>query len=183
MTYVAFLRGINVGGNRIVRMEDLRKAFKVAGYSNISTLLATGNVIFDSNNEDTEELTDSLEVFLKKRFGFEIYVLLRTMKNIEKLVEADPFKGIKVTNETRRYVSFLNEYRKPSFDIPFETGNGHFKILRATKDEVCSLLILSEDSGTVDLMSIVEKEFGKKITTRNWNTILKLVKQDYGKHS
>lgn len=175
MTYVAFLRGINVGGNRIVRMDDLRKAFKVAGYSNISTLLATGNVIFDSDNDDLEELTDSLEIFLKKRFGFEIFVLLRTMNNIKRLVESDPFKGIKVTNETRRYVSFLNEYKKPNIKIPYEAGNGHFKILRVTPDEVCSLLILSPESNTVDLMGIVEKEFGKKITTRNWNTLLKLM--------
>lgn len=175
ITYVALLRAINVGGNHIVRMEELRRAFKVAGYTNISTLLATGNVIFDSPNEDIEELTDSLEIFLKKRFGFDIPVLLRTMENLKQLVDSDPFKGIKVTNETRLYVSFLSEPRKPSFKVPYVSDNGLFKILRVTPEEVCCMLTLSQDGDSTKLMGMVEKEFGKRVTTRNWNTIKKLV--------
>ena len=175
MKYVALLRAINVGGNHIVRMEELRKAFKVAGYKNISTLLATGNVIFESSNEDIEELTDSLEIFLKKRFGFEIPVLLRTMDSIKALYASDPFKGIKVTNETRLYVSFLSEPKRPSFKIPYESENGLFKILRVTPEEVCCMLTLTQDGDSTKLMGIVEKEFGKRVTTRNWNTIKKLV--------
>jgi len=175
MKYVALLRAINVGGNHIVRMEELRRAFKVAGYSNISTLLATGNVIFESSNEDIEELTDSLEIFLRKRFGFEIPVLLRTMDNIKALFASDPFKGIKVTNETRLYVSFLSEPKKPSMKIPYESENGLFKILRVTPEEVCCMLTLTQDGDSTKLMNIVEKEFGKRVTTRNWNTIKKLV--------
>ncbi|MFS8130846.1 MAG: DUF1697 domain-containing protein [Candidatus Dojkabacteria bacterium] len=175
ITYVALLRAINVGGNHIVRMEELRKAFKVAGYSNISTLLATGNVIFDSSNEDSEELTDSLEIFLKKRFGFEIPVLLRTMDSIKKLHVSDPFKGIKVTNETRLYVSFLSEPKKASIPIPYESEGGFFKILSATKEVVCSVLILTQEGDSTKLMNTIEKVYGKRVTTRNWNTIKKLV--------
>ncbi|MEO6729162.1 MAG: DUF1697 domain-containing protein [Candidatus Dojkabacteria bacterium] len=175
ITYVALLRGINVGGNHIVRMEELRKAFKVAGYSNISTLLATGNVIFDSPSEDLEELTDSLEIFLKKRFGFEIPVLLRTMDNLKKLHNSEPFKGIKVTNETRFYVSFLSEPKKASIPIPYESEGGFFRILSATPEIVCSVLIVSPTSDTVKLMNTIERVYGKRVTTRNWNTIKKLV--------
>ncbi len=159
----------------MVRMEELRRAFKVAGYTNISTLLATGNVIFDSPSEDLEELTDSLEIFLKKRFGFEIPVLLRSMDNLKQLVESDPFHGIKVTNETRLYVSFLSEPKKPSMKIPYETENGLFKILRVTSNEVCSVLTLSQNGDSTKLMNVIEKEFGKRVTTRNWNTINKLI--------
>jgi uncharacterized protein (DUF1697 family) len=74
------------------------------------------------------------------------------------------------------YVTFLTEKHQSSLKIPYESPDKNLKIIRATASEVCSVVTLSPNTGTVDLMSFLEKEFGRKITTRNWNTIGKILK-------
>jgi len=72
------------------------------------------------------------------------------------------------------YVTFLSETSDTSLEIPYESPEKDLRILRASNHEICSVLILSQKRGTVDLMSFIEKEFGKNVTTRNWNTVKKL---------
>ena len=117
-----------------------------------------------------------METLLEKHFGFPIPVLIRSTQEIEKLIASDPFKGIKVTDDTRLYVTFLSEPGKSTLHIPYSSHEGHFRILKATSTELLSVLIVDHAMGTVDAMTIIEKEYGKKVTTRNWNTVLKLVK-------
>lgn len=66
--YVAFLRGINVGGHGLIKMIDLKKAFEKMGFENVRTLLASGNVVFESEQTDNKALTTEIESFLKKAF-------------------------------------------------------------------------------------------------------------------
>jgi uncharacterized protein (DUF1697 family) len=109
-------------------------------------------------------------------FGREIGVLVRKVEELRRLAEANLFVGVKVTAQTRLYVTFLAEKDQSSLKIPYESPDKNFKIIRASGREVCSVATLSPSSRTVDLMSILEKEFGRKITTRNWNTIEKILK-------
>ena len=74
--YLALLRGINVGGNKMIKMEDLRKAFEGSGYQHVRTLLASGNVIFEAPKTKSEILSKTIEAKLKTEFGHEIGVLL-----------------------------------------------------------------------------------------------------------
>lgn len=171
--YVAFLRGINVGG-KMVKMEALRKAIEELGYEHVKTLLNSGNVVFEAEEKNEKKLQQVIEEKLEKVFGFHIDVLLRTQKNIQALVSADPFKGIAVTPQTRLYVTFLSEKSVHALKIPYESPEKDFRILRVTDTEVVSVLTLSEKRGTTDVMKIPEKEFGKLITTRNWNTVKKI---------
>jgi uncharacterized protein (DUF1697 family) len=97
--------------------------------------------------------------------------MLRTFQEIEELLTADPFKKITVTPQTRIYVTFLSEKAKSTLQIPYASAKKDFQILR-----VCSVLELSPRRETVDLMSFIEKEFGKKVTTSNWNTLLRISK-------
>jgi uncharacterized protein (DUF1697 family) len=174
-TYVALLRGINVGGNKKVPMADLKKILELMGYKNVKTLLASGNVLFDALKTDLISLTKKIAAKLETSFGFTIPVLMRTKEEIQKLVKSDPFKGIKVTPDIRLYVTFLSEKPKSALKIPFKSADGDFVILRVTDDAVISVLDLSKGMGTIDSMAIIEKEFGKNVTTRNWNTVLKLI--------
>ncbi|MGH7884614.1 MAG: DUF1697 domain-containing protein [Thermodesulfobacteriota bacterium] len=172
--YVAFLRGINVGGRKKIKMAELQEAFESSGFQNIKTVLASGNVLFETPKTNTNVLIKNIEENLKKTFGFEVGVIVRTLEDIQKLVDVNPFKNIKVTPQTILYVTFLSEKPNNRLNIPYESPNKDFKILSVSESEVLSVLILTSKFNTTDSMKILEKEFGKKITTRNWNTLKKI---------
>jgi len=161
-TYIAFLRGINVGAK------------------NVKTLLASGNVIFETKLTNLEQMRTKIETTLEKEFGFTIYVILRKKEDIKKLITDNPFKHIVVTPETRFYVTFFSEKPQPKA-IPYKSPEKDLKILRISENEVCTFLTVSKNRGTTDMMEFLEKEFGsppseagKKMTTRNWNTVKKI---------
>jgi uncharacterized protein (DUF1697 family) len=173
--YAAFLRGINVGGHKTVPMEGLKKTFASLGFQNVKTLLASGNILFDAPETTIVELTQKISAYLEKIFGFEIGVLVRTKVEIQKLTDSAPFKKIRVTPQTRLYVTFISGKPKGALKIPYESPGKEIRILQASDSAVLSVVTLSPGVGTIDLMGILEKEFGKNITTRNWNTIIKMV--------
>src|SRR3990172_6205559 len=161
--YIAFLRGINVGGRKIVKMEELKKAFESLGLKNAKTFLASGNVLFDAQKTDLLSLGKRIEEGLKKKFGLEVNVILRTVREIQELADSNPFIKITVTPQTRLYVTFLSERPKAGIRIPYETPEKDFKIVHVSDFEVCSVLTLSPNRGTVDAMSILEKTFGRNV--------------------
>lgn len=173
--YVALLRGINVGGNKKVPMATLKKALEGAGYANVKTLLASGNVLLDGKEKTAAALRKNLEPLLEKTFGFPIPVIARTAGDLKELAKGDPFKGVTVDGDTRLYVTFLGASTpKGTIAIPYESPDKTFRILRATPTHVASVLRLG-GTRTVDAMAVLEKEFGKDVTTRNWSTVLKLL--------
>ena len=176
INYAAFLRGINVGGRKPVPMQKLKKALESLQFKNVQTLLASGNVVFEAPPLDTIALEQKIEETLKKTFGQEIGVFIRTLKELQHLSDSQPFKGINVTPQTRLYVTFFSEKPKRSLKIPFISPDKSFNILHVSGREVCSVLTLSPNSGTLDLMKVLEKEFGRKVTTRNWNTVIRVLR-------
>jgi uncharacterized protein (DUF1697 family) len=89
MKYVALLRGVNAGKRRRVDMKRLKTLFESLGYTNVSTYLNSGNVIFDSSNKQYE-ITEEIVSCLKKNLGFEIQTLVKTKKQIEEIAKAIP---------------------------------------------------------------------------------------------
>ncbi len=179
IAYAAFLRGINVGGHRSVKMDKLKKVFESLGFMNVKTLLASGNVVFQAPSMSASVLNKQIEEKLKKTFGFEIGVLSRTIRELQRLDEAKPFAGIKVTPQTRLFVTFLTEKPAGSLKTPYVSPGGNFKILRASKCEVCSVLTITDVRRGMQFMAVLDKEFGRKITTRSWSTIIRIL--DAGK--
>jgi len=175
--YTALLRGINVGGHHKVPMAELKKLLEGMGFADVKTLLNSGNIIFNSTQETIEMLEDKMSSQLENRFGFPVPVLVREGKVIQAMISADPFKDVEVTKNIRLYVTFLQQppEEKIPFDIPWTSDDDSFKIISATEMEIFSILDLSRGR-TVDSMAILEKNFGKNITTRNWNTILRIGK-------
>ena len=173
--YVALLRGINVGG-KIVKMDELKKILTAMRFKNVKTLLASGNIVFDTDKNESEKLEKTISEKLEKHFGFTIFVLLRTIGDIQKLIAKNPFQGIAVKPETRLYVTFLTEKPNSKLHIPYENPEKDLKILSVTDSEACTVITISTDRNTTDMMGLLEKEFGKKVTTRNWNTVQKLAK-------
>lgn len=198
MQYAAFLRGINVGGKVLIKMDDLKKLFEKAGFTNVKTILASGNVIFDTEvSPDAAE--KKAEELLRAKYKRDIFVLVRSIDDLEKLHKRDPFKGIKVTKNTRLYVTFCRE--KPKGLKPQKHPG--FVILSIKDREIFSVLELPSKSShayspagelrdpasapsasglatgphprlTPDVMKIMGKEVGV-MTMRNWNTVQKVL--------
>ena len=174
MRYVAFLRGINVGKRR-VKNDALGKVFADLGFENVKILIASGNVLFDAEATSESTLTKTVEHALEKALGFDVSVMLRSIPELQAMLDRDPFKGVEVTKQTRLYVTLLAEKTKSTLKLPYASEDGRFRILSRSDREVYSVLALEEGARTVDLMAILEKEYGKGATTRNWNTIQKAV--------
>ncbi len=173
--YAALLRGINVGGNKKVPMADLKKLLEKAGFTNVKTLLASGNVILEATEKDPMKLRKNLEMLIEKKFGFPVPVIIRTIDALHALSKTNPFKGIPVTEATRLYITFLSDTPTSTLKIPYTSPDKFMTILAVTDGEVISVLTVTADRGSVDSMAIIEKEFGKNVTTRNWNTVQKMI--------
>lgn len=168
---IALLRGINVGGHHKVPMAALAKAMEQLGCSGISTLLNTGNVLFNAPGETLSET--AIEIHLQNVFGFPIPVILRTFDELSELVQTDPFKDVTVTKDTRLYVTFLKNKPTTALQLPYFSADRSFQIISVSSTAVLSILDLSIGK-TVKGMDDLEKLFGKEVTTRNWNTVVKL---------
>lgn len=177
--YAAFLRGINVGGNNPVPMAALKKLFEQLGFGGVKTLLASGNVAFEAVEQNEAKLRDTITGALEKKFGFKIGLILRSVAHLEQLIASNPFKSIDVTPDTRLYVTFLSGEgtRAGQLKVPYEAVGKNFKILKATGTEVFSVAWLGKGAQTVEAMAVIEKEWGRTVTTRNWNTVNKLLAQ------
>ena len=174
--HAAFLRGINVGGHKLVSMNRLAQAFESLDFKNVRTLLASGNVLFDAPPRSRAGLVRRIEARLEQTFGHEITVILRRLDELQALAALNPFRRIRVTPRTRLFVTFLSEKPRTRLKIPYTSPDKSFRILRLARGEVCSVLTLGPQwSRNLRQMDILEKEFGKKITTRSWSTVLRVL--------
>lgn len=172
--YVILLRGINVGGHHKVPMKDLKNELGKMSFKNIVTLLNSGNIILDTEKTTEIKLETELSQSLEKIFGFPIPVIVRDAEEIVYITELNPFKNIEVTKDIRLYVSFLKDKPKTELELPWKTEDASYQILDISKKVIFSVLDLSVTKTTKG-MDMLEKMFGKDITTRNWNTIEKIV--------
>ncbi|HEY9227397.1 MAG TPA: DUF1697 domain-containing protein [Gemmatimonadaceae bacterium] len=107
--YVALLRAINVGG-RTVKMDKLRALFETLELRNVETLIASGNVLFDSTAKDVPALETRIERHLEKSLGYKVETFVRTAAELAGVVKGTPFAGSKVHTEANAlYVGFLKE--------------------------------------------------------------------------
>lgn len=174
--YLAFLRGINVGGHHKVPMAELQKMMEKLKFENVVTLLNSGNIVFDAAAASPKSLEQIIARQLEKDFGFPVPTILRKAEVIEKLLENDPFKNIEVTKDTRFYVSFLKDEIEVELSLPWVSDDGSFLIVDKQNKTIVSVLDLSI-TRTPKGMEALEKLFGKDITTRNWNTIKRIEKK------
>jgi uncharacterized protein (DUF1697 family) len=171
--YVAFLRAINVGGNTIIKMADLKQMFDSFGLKNVQTYIQSGNVIFESE-ENAEALEKRIEPELEKASGFRIKLFVRTMRELQSLVSKSPFTA---TGEEIAYVAFLDQ--KPAKKqsqalLSFTSAADDFKVKGR------EIYILRRDrEKSVFSPNFIEKTLKLSTTTRNMTTLTKIVEK-YG---
>ncbi len=169
MKYVAFIRGINVGGNTIVKMVDLKELMEALAFKDVRTVLASGNVLFTVEGR-AAGLEKKIETTLKQKYRREISVLVRTVDALQKIEKRQPFKGIKVTKNTRLYVTFCKTKQNA---ITTQKHPG-YQILGTSDNEIFSVLELSSKVKTPDVMKLLGAKIGIS-TMRNWNTVQKII--------
>lgn len=174
-SYAAFLRGINVGGHHKVPMAQLKKCMEEMGLGNVKTLLNTGNVVFACNSEEAGMLEKRLEAKLAEEFGFNIPSMVIPMEELQQWIEADPFSRVDIHPDIRLYISIIRSGSMARAGSPDSFDDGAFTIISREGRMVASVLDLSLTK-TVKGMEALEKLYGKDITTRNWNTIIKVSK-------
>jgi len=167
--FICLLRGINIGKHNKIKMADLRAMFTEMGVANVKTLLATGNIAFDS---ETPVPAEDIQAAIQKTFGFEIATMVHPQADIQALVARDPFADVTVTPETRLHVTFLPNADPLPFETPFDEGR--FTIIHADDLALFTVLVSTPSSGTPDFMQFMDKTFGKLVTTRTWNTVQKI---------
>ena len=170
---VAFLRGINVGGHHKVPMGELKATLTSMGFSNIKTLLNSGNVVFTTSPTEIAALEKDMAEVLKQKFGFPIPVLIRKTEDIQRIVASNPFKDIEVHKDLRLYITFLRNDVKDNLNLPWTSPDGAFRILSSDDKMLVSTVDISKTK-TTDAMGLLEKHHSKDITTRNWNTLVKI---------
>lgn len=174
MEYAAFLRGINVGGHHKVKMEKIVGAFENAELKNVRTYLQSGNVVFESASGKSGALTAAIEKELRKSAGFDIPVILRRIEELRKINESNPFGKYSSDPDVKRYVLFLSSVPESYPAIPFTSPNKDTEVIAVEREGV--FIICRKINGRYGFPnSRLDKLFGGISTSRNWNTILKLL--------
>jgi len=89
--YLALLRGINVSGKKIIKMEDLRRLIEASGYTDVKTYIQSGNIVFGSNIKSKSVIAKAIEEIIEKNYGFDVSVFVINRNNLEKAIDNNPY--------------------------------------------------------------------------------------------
>ena len=171
--YIAFLRGINVGGKRLIKMQDLIKLFASLNYDSIRTYLQSGNVVFKSKETDLLALLSTLENAIFEYFKFEVKVILRRTSDLKVLLESNPYLLENDMDTSNFYVTFLetipDSFLVKNLNLDFRIPDT-FKIIGK---EV--FIHITKGYGNTKINnSFFENKLHLSATTRNWKTVNEL---------
>ena len=172
--YVALLRGI-APTNPNMRNDKLRRVFEKLGFANVKTVVSSGNVVFESPSRSVRKLEDRIEEALPKELGFKSTTIIRSQKQLQQLVDKNPFKSREHSQKSSLNVTFLKKKRKKDKKFPYEKDTREYRLLEMYDGAICSVIDLTS-AKTPDLMVWLEKKFGKEITTRTWKTVERILK-------
>lgn len=171
MVYIAFLRGINVGGH-MIKMERLRELFAELGFTNVRTYIQSGNVFFETAETDRQVLSDTIERHLREALGYDVPVFLRTIPELEQIVANDPFQGLNITPDMRACVTFTSDSIPSDLALPLRSPKRDMEIVHTTDHEAYVVwhIVDGRPPGAYTF-----KALGDKTTTRFFHTTIKIL--------
>ncbi|HSI53484.1 MAG: DUF1697 domain-containing protein [Ramlibacter sp.] len=164
--YVAFLRGVSPLN---AKMPELKACFEGAGFTKVKTVLASGNVVFDSRAASDTALERKIEKAMEKDLDKSFYTIVRSVESLQALLDADPYKRFKLPADAKRVATFVREPAEGKLKLPIELEGA--RILAVEGREIFSAYV--PQPGDPVFMRLIEKTFGKNITTRTWETVRK----------
>ena len=173
--YIAFLRGINVGGSKVIKMNYLADMFTSFGFKNVKTFIQSGNVIFESSMINNDEVKSKIEKGLYKFLGYQVEVFLRTPEDIFNIIKVNPFKKEIAEPNIKLYVTLLSKAPENKIKKAAAAYDNEFESFKIKNSEVYILIRKNDIQKTVFSTNFLEKKLGLVGTTRNWNSINKIL--------
>lgn len=169
--WIALFRGINVGGNNILPMAELRKDLAALKLDNVQTYIQSGNVVFDSTAKSANTLSKKISAMVEKKHGFKPHLLLLNSEQLQNSIEANPFPQAEAEPKTLHFFFLAKPAKKPNVDA-----------LDAARIATESYVITDEvfylhapdGIGRSKLAANAEKHLGVVTTARNFRTVAKL---------
>jgi uncharacterized protein (DUF1697 family) len=167
-TYIAMLRGINITGHKIIRMENLRASFEALGFRQVKTYVQSGNVVFET--EPDASLAGKIQKKILADNGFNVSVLLKTPQDMARVIRNNPWLKMKGIDDSRLYVTFLSAPAPSTAESALKglaKGRERFHVGRREIYLYCpNSYGKSKLSNTA-----IEKKLGMVATTRNWRSV------------
>ncbi|MDB6057138.1 MAG: hypothetical protein JWO95_982 [Verrucomicrobiales bacterium] len=155
-----------------LKMSDLKKCLEGAGFTNVKTLLSSGNVAFDSSTKSDAAIERQIDTALLKDVGRSFLTIVRSVAELQALIDSDPYQDFKIVSDAKRVVTFARKLSEPKQRLPIEKDGA--RILIAREREAFSAYVPGP-RGPV-FMQLIETTFGRDVTTRTWETVKKCAK-------
>jgi uncharacterized protein (DUF1697 family) len=165
--YAAFLRGVMPTN---AKMPELARAFEDAGFTEVRTVLGSGNVAFTARAAPIAGIERRAEAAMTRCLGRTFLTFVRPAAELEALLAEDPFRAFRLPAGAKRIVTFLK--RAPTSDVRLPAAIGGARLHARRGLEVFG----SYTPGSPDFMALIERTFGKDVTTRTWDTVAKVVR-------
>jgi len=167
--YIAMLRGINVTGHKIIKMEALRASFAAQGFKNVKSYVQSGNLIFEAPIASIATLSAKIEKKIMSDFGHAVPVFLRTAKEMAEVVKRNPFSKDPAIDQTKLHVTFLADAApKTAAELlqPLAAGPEQIRVIGREIYLYCPLGYGNSKISN----NAIEKKLSVGATTRNWKT-------------
>lgn len=173
--YLAILRGINVGGKRRLKMSDLKALFESLGFSKVQTYIQSGNVIFETSENNSDQISKEIEKAILERYNYKVPVIIRTASELKKAIAANPYYVPEEKDVKGLHLTFLKA--KPGENEIQKAMEANFA---PDEFEILGKHIYLHCQGKYSDSKLSNTFFESKLkipgTTRNWRTMLKLEK-------
>jgi uncharacterized protein (DUF1697 family) len=166
--YVALLRGVSPMN---AKMADLRAAFEQAGFTNVRTVISSGNVVFDGRASTERALARRCEAAMSQHLARSFYTIVRSTMVLRELLESDPFAAYRLPRGARRLVTFLGEAPATKPGLTFPVRHAGAIILGTNGRELFTAYVPTARGAP--FMALIENTFGTRVTTRTWETVEK----------
>lgn len=172
-TFIVFLRGINVGGNSLIKMVDLKSAIENCGFNNVRTFIQSGNVILESN-KDSRFVINKIQRELTKVFKIKILAVVKSKQEIKRIIDNAPEKW-KNPNNLRRYMLFIIKPKTVNDVFKELTPKEGIDEISKGKDVLYLSTKLSEKSRS-GFIKFISNPLYKYVTIRDYSTVQRIIK-------
>ena len=175
MTYISILRGINVSGQKLIKMDALRKLYEDLGFHNVTTYVQSGNVVFKGEDSELNNLEQRISQQIEKDFGFEVPIIVLTIDKLKQIINNNPFQNDLNKDHSYLHVTFLSSNPDHYDKETIESKKQNEEEISFSENAI--YLYCPKGYGRTKMNNnFLEAKLKVLATTRNWKTTKELFK-------